>query len=143
MFDIGFWELFVIAVIGLVVLGPERLPGAIRSVQRTMAKVRAFGSKVEAELNHELRVKELHEHLKQIEATDDIEKLSPELKRSLQELKDAAASVQHPYAKPAAEKTSSEAAADGDAGLEQQSVTDSQNASTSSSSSAGKSEDRS
>lgn len=143
MFDIGFWELLVIAVIGLVVLGPERLPGAIRSVQRTMAKVRAFGSKVEAELNHELRVKELHEHLKQIEATDDIEKLSPELKRSLQELKDAAASVQHPYAKPAAEKTSSEAAADGDAGLEQQSVTDSQNASTSSPSSAGKSEDRS
>jgi len=143
MFDIGFWELLVIAVIGLVVLGPERLPGAIRSVQRTMAKVRAFGSKVEAELNHELRVKELHEHLKQIEATDDIEKLSPELKRSLQELKDAAASVQHPYAKPAAEKTSSEAAADGDAGLEQQSAVESPNAATPSSPSAGKSEDRS
>lgn len=99
MFDIGFWELLMIAVIGLVVLGPERLPGAIRSVQRTIAKVRAFGSKMEAEINHELRVKELHEHLKQIEATDDLDKLSPELKRSLKELQDAAASVQHPYAK--------------------------------------------
>lgn len=97
MFDIGFWELLLIAAIGLFVLGPERLPGAIRSVQRGYAKVKAFGSKMEAELNHELRVKELHEHLKQIEAATDVEKLSPELQRSLQELEDAAASVRSPY----------------------------------------------
>ncbi|EGQ9935398.1 twin-arginine translocase subunit TatB, partial [Vibrio vulnificus] len=34
MFDIGFWELVLIFVVGLVVLGPERLPHAIRSVAR-------------------------------------------------------------------------------------------------------------
>ena len=33
MFDIGFWELLLIAIIGLVVLGPERLPVAIRTVR--------------------------------------------------------------------------------------------------------------
>lgn len=98
MFDIGFWELLLIAAIGLLVLGPERLPGAIRSVQRGYAKIKAFGSKMEAELNHELRVKELHDHLKQIESSADMENLSPELKRSLQELEDAAASVRSPYA---------------------------------------------
>ncbi|RUO36789.1 twin-arginine translocase subunit TatB [Aliidiomarina shirensis] len=98
MFDIGFWELLLIAAIGLFVLGPERLPGAIRSVQRGYAKIKAFGSKMEAELNHELRVKELHEHLKQIESSADMEKLSPELKRSMKELEDAAASVRSPYA---------------------------------------------
>ncbi|RUO18963.1 twin-arginine translocase subunit TatB [Aliidiomarina iranensis] len=98
MFDIGFWELLLIAAIGLLVLGPERLPGAIRSVQRGYAKVKAFGSKMEAELNHELRVKELHEHLKQIESSADMENLSPELKRSMKELEEAAASVRSPYA---------------------------------------------
>lgn len=108
MFDIGFWELLVVAVIGLFVLGPERLPGAIRSVQRSIAKVKAFGSKMEAELNHELRVKELHEHLRQIESAADIDKLSPELKRSLAELEQAAASVRSPYAQ------ASEAAANGE-----------------------------
>lgn len=97
MFDIGFWELLIILVIGLLVLGPERLPGAIRSMQRTLAKVRAFGSRMEAEINHELRVKELHDHLKKIESAEDIEKLSPELKRSLAELQQAADSVRNPY----------------------------------------------
>ncbi|WP_194756745.1 Sec-independent protein translocase protein TatB [Aliidiomarina indica] len=98
MFDIGFWELLIIAVIGLLVLGPERLPGAIRSLQRSIAKFRAFGSRMEAEINHELRVKELHDHLKQIESAEDMENLSPELKRSLEELQRAAASVRQPYA---------------------------------------------
>ena len=34
MFDIGFWEMALIFIIGLVVLGPERLPIAIRSVMK-------------------------------------------------------------------------------------------------------------
>ncbi|WP_113907787.1 Sec-independent protein translocase protein TatB [Aliidiomarina celeris] len=98
MFDIGFWELLVIAVIGLFVLGPERLPGAIRSVQRGMAQLRGFGSRMQAELNHELRVKELHENLKKIEEGGDIDNLSPELRRTLEELQQAAAQVNNPYA---------------------------------------------
>lgn len=97
MFDIGFWELIVISVIGLLMLGPERLPGAIRSVQRTLGQVRSFGAKMQAELNHELRVKELHENLKKIEASN-LEDLSPELKRSLAELEAAAEQVREPYA---------------------------------------------
>ncbi|MFU8783734.1 Sec-independent protein translocase protein TatB [Aliidiomarina sp.] len=114
MFDIGFWELLVVAAIGLFVLGPERLPGAIRSLQRTIAQVKSFGSKMEAELNHELRVKELHEHLKQIESAADMENLSPELKRSLQELENAAASVRTPYAAKDMDKAVAELEAEAD-----------------------------
>ncbi|RUO24007.1 twin-arginine translocase subunit TatB [Aliidiomarina minuta] len=110
MFDIGFWELLIIALMGLLVLGPERLPRAIRSVQRGMARARQFGSRMEAELNHELRIKELHENLKKIESADDIDNLPDDLKKSLAELQRAAASVQAPYAKKdaAAEKPSEE-----------------------------------
>ncbi len=99
MFDIGFWELLLVALIGLLVLGPERLPTALRAMQRGIQKAKSFGTSVQAELNHELRIKELHEHLRKAEQLD-ADKLSPELQRSMAELRDAAAAVQRPYAKP-------------------------------------------
>lgn len=40
MFDIGFWELLVIGVLALLILGPERLPGAMRSTINTIRSVR-------------------------------------------------------------------------------------------------------
>lgn len=97
MFDIGFWELVVIVVVGMLVLGPERLPSALRSVQRGIAKVKQYSQRVQDELDHELRIKELHEHLKKAEQ-GSLDDLSPELQRSLTELQDAAAQVQRPYA---------------------------------------------
>lgn len=99
MFDIGFWELLVVVLIGLIVLGPERLPRAVRSVQRAVRSVKQYGSRMEAEINHELRVKELHENLRKIEGSDDLDNLPDDLKRSLQELQQAAQSVNRPYAK--------------------------------------------
>src|SRR5690606_36369009 len=101
MFDIGFWELMVVAVIGLLVIGPERLPGALRSLQRGIQGIKNYGSKVQAELNDELRIKELHEHLAKAE-TLNMEQLPADVQRSLVELRNAAAAVQRPYAKPAA-----------------------------------------
>lgn len=55
MFDIGFWELTVIAVIGLIVLGPERLPVVARAlgtwVGRAKGYVRGLTSELEREVN--------------------------------------------------------------------------------------------
>lgn len=99
MFDIGFWELLIVAVVSLIVLGPERLPRAMRSFQATVQKVRMFSKRMEAEINHELRVKELHENLRKIESAEDLDNLPEELKKSMQELQRAAASVNRPYAK--------------------------------------------
>ena len=98
MFDIGFWELLLIAIVGLLVLGPERLPSALRSVQRTLGGIRSYGQRMQNELDHELRIKELHENLKKAEA-QDFSDLSPELQRSIVELQNAAADVQRPYGK--------------------------------------------
>ena len=96
MFDIGFWELLLIAIVGLLVLGPERLPSALRSAQRTLSGIRSYGQRMQNELDHELRIKELHENLKKAEARD-FSDLSPELQRSIVELQSAADSVQRPY----------------------------------------------
>ncbi|MCP3863885.1 MULTISPECIES: Sec-independent protein translocase protein TatB [Marisediminitalea] len=99
MFDIGFFEILVIGVLALLVLGPERLPGAIRSTLKTVRSVRNMASGFKQEVEHQLRVHELHENLKKAEQ-QGLKDLSPELKDSVDELKKAAESVQEPYKKP-------------------------------------------
>jgi sec-independent protein translocase protein TatB len=104
VFDIGFWELVLISVVGLVVLGPERLPHAIRSVSRFVGAAKSMANSVKDELSHELKVQELQENLRKAEQMG-MKDLSPELKSSVEELKKAAQSVNRPYA----EKTESDA----------------------------------
>ena len=96
MFDIGFLELVIIGIIGLVVLGPERLPTAIRSVRSFVNKIKTFSSNVQTELKEELRVHELHENLKKAEQTS-MQDLSPEVADSVKALKDAADMMNRPF----------------------------------------------
>jgi len=96
MFDIGFWELLVIAVMGLVVLGPERLPVAIRTVRNWLANARRFSDNVKSELSEELRIHELHSNLKKAEESN-LQNLSPEVAESLKTLQEAAEMVNEPY----------------------------------------------
>ncbi|ANS83961.1 Sec-independent protein translocase protein TatB [Vibrio scophthalmi] len=102
MFDIGFWELVLISVVALVVLGPERLPHAIRSVSRFVSQAKTMANNVKDEISHELKVQELQENLRKAEQMG-MEDLSPELKSSVEELKKAAQEVQRPYAQKATE----------------------------------------
>jgi sec-independent protein translocase protein TatB len=98
MFDIGFWEILLICVLALLVLGPERLPGAMRSTLKTVRSVRNMATGFKDEVEQQLRVHELHENLKKAEE-QGLKDLSPELQESVDELKDAAKSVQQPYKK--------------------------------------------
>ncbi|MBP3140546.1 Sec-independent protein translocase protein TatB [Aliivibrio fischeri] len=103
MFDIGFWELILISVVGLVVLGPERLPKAIRSVAQFIGAAKSMANNVKDELSQELKIQELQENLRKAEQMN-MDDLSPDLKKSVEELKQAAADVTRPYAKPEEEK---------------------------------------
>jgi len=96
MFDIGFWELMVIGVLGLLVLGPERLPVAIRTIRSWISSARKFSENVKTELSEELRINELHSNLKKAEQSN-LEDLSPEIADSVKSLKEAAESVTRPY----------------------------------------------
>ena len=64
MFDVGFSELLIIAVVALLVLGPERLPKAARFVGLWMRRARAQWYSVKAELERELASEELQRSLK-------------------------------------------------------------------------------
>lgn len=96
MFDIGFWELMLIGIMGLVVLGPERLPVAIRTIKGWITGVRKFSDTVKAELSEELRIHELHENLKKAEQ-GNMANLSPEVAESVKLLQEAAAMVNEPF----------------------------------------------
>ena len=96
MFDIGFWELIVIAVLGLIVLGPERLPVAIRTLRQWLMSARQFSDNVKNELTEELRIHELHTNLKKAEQSN-MTNLSPEVAKSLKSLQEAADSVNKPF----------------------------------------------
>ena len=102
MFDIGFWELILISVVGLVVLGPERLPHAIRSVSRFVGTAKTMANNVKDEISHELKVRELQDNLRKAEQMG-MKDLSPELQSSVEQLKQAAHDVQRPYTKEQSE----------------------------------------
>lgn len=80
MFDIGFSELLVIAVVALVVLGPERLPKAARFAGLWVRRARAQWNSVKDELERELAADELKRELQQ--ARDALSRAESELHRA-------------------------------------------------------------
>ena len=96
MFDIGFSELLLVLVIGLVVLGPERLPVAVRTVAGWIRALRAMAASVQNELSQELKLQELQDSLKKAEESG-LKNLTPEIKASMDELKEAAESMKRSF----------------------------------------------
>lgn len=54
MFDIGFAELIVIGVVGLLVIGPERLPETVRTASLWLNRIRRGFNEIKAEVQQEL-----------------------------------------------------------------------------------------
>lgn len=63
MFDIGFWELSLIVIVALVVVGPERLPKLIRVTGLWLGRANASLQSIRSEISNELRAEELKQAL--------------------------------------------------------------------------------
>ncbi len=63
MFDIGFSELLVIAVLGLLILGPERLPGAVRTVSLWLGRLRRSFANIKQEIEREVGADDIRRQL--------------------------------------------------------------------------------
>lgn len=103
MFDIGFWEIVLISVIGLIVLGPERLPIAIRSVMRWVNTAKSMANSVQAEISHELKLHEMNENISKV-GKHELSDVAPELKQSIDEIKQTAKEFSAPYEKNKADR---------------------------------------
>lgn len=62
MFDIGFWELLLIGAVGLLVIGPERLPTVATLAGQWVGRIRRYARHMQSEIRDELE----SEHLKQV-----------------------------------------------------------------------------
>lgn len=65
MFDIGFAELIIIAVVGLLVIGPDRLPGAIRTGSLWLGRIKRGFNDIRREVEQELHNDAVMQELKQ------------------------------------------------------------------------------
>lgn len=65
MFDIGFLELVLVGIIGLIVLGPERLPVAARTLGKWVGRARKMVNQFTQEIDKEIEIEELKKKLKQ------------------------------------------------------------------------------
>ncbi|HHT0061840.1 TPA: Sec-independent protein translocase protein TatB [Raoultella planticola] len=108
MFDIGFSELLLVFVIGLIVLGPQRLPVAVKTVASWIRTLRSLAATVQNEITQELKLQEFQESLKKVEKAS-LDNLTPELKASMDELREAAESMKRSYTAHDPEKASDEA----------------------------------
>lgn len=63
MFDIGFSELLVCAIVALLVLGPERLPGAVRTVGRWVGRARHTVNQFTDQIDREMRAEEIRKRI--------------------------------------------------------------------------------
>lgn len=64
MFDIGFFELLVVFVIGLLVLGPERLPKVVRAIGQWTGRAKATLNNLKYEMEREAYNEEMKERFK-------------------------------------------------------------------------------
>ncbi|MGH8079017.1 MAG: Sec-independent protein translocase protein TatB [Lysobacter sp.] len=98
MFDIGFSEVFVIAIVALIVLGPERLPKAARFAGLWVRRARAQWYSVKSELENELADEDLKRSLRQAQA--DLRDAQTQLRDSGQIMREGADDLNRRIAAP-------------------------------------------
>ena len=72
MFEVGFSEIALIAVVALLVLGPERLPGVARTVGALVRRARASWQNVKTEIERELAAEDLKKSLDEARRAADV-----------------------------------------------------------------------
>ena len=74
MFDIGFPELMIVSIVALLVVGPERLPGAIRSMSLWIGRFRRSFTNIKQEIEKEIGADEIRSQLYNESIMQDLEK---------------------------------------------------------------------
>ena len=73
MFDIGFFELLLVLLVGLVVLGPKRLPEAIKSISRSLLWIKKQANRSKQEMAKAFGLNEIYQDSRNEEILIDLE----------------------------------------------------------------------
>ncbi|MEZ5872131.1 MAG: Sec-independent protein translocase protein TatB [Nitratireductor sp.] len=108
MFDVGWTELVVIAMVAILVVGPKDLPGMLRTFGKTVSQLRRMAGDFQKQFDDALKEAELDD-VKKIASSKSFQPLEDARKSMLDFQKDVNKSVKEledaPAAKPAAETT--------------------------------------
>ena len=83
MFDIGFLELLVIALITLVVMGPERLPEAIKTISLWIGRLKQQLAKTRQDMENEVGMDDIRHQLHNEQVLKDLGEQKDQLEQSL------------------------------------------------------------
>ncbi len=86
MFDVGFWEIVVISVLGLLFLGPRRLPQVISKVGHWAGRARAMARGLKVQLEREVRLSEFKDDIGNLK--DDVGHLKDDMEDLREEVED-------------------------------------------------------
>lgn len=89
MFDIGWSELVVIAVVALVVIGPKELPTVLRTIGEWMTKIRRMASEFQGQFQDAMREAELADLKKQVDTMTDFTSGANPLESTRREIESA------------------------------------------------------
>ena len=94
MFDVGFFELMLIGVVALLVVGPERLPMLARTAGKWLGKGKQMISSVKADIAQEMKAEELKKILEQQQQSNPVHEILDDTRKTLNEIeKDARSSL--------------------------------------------------
>ena len=96
MFDFGFWEIAIIGIITLIVVGPEKMPALARKAGLYAGKFKKFVSKIQNDINNEIKSEELKEQLTIKDEESLLSQTVEEAKSSIDEIKKEAAKISDP-----------------------------------------------
>ena len=82
MFDIGFPELMLSAIVGLLVIGPDRLPEALRTLGLWLGRMRRSFQSVKAEIEKEIGMDEVRKPLHNEAVMDEMKRIEREVKET-------------------------------------------------------------
>lgn len=87
MFQIGFFELVVVGLVALVVLGPERLPGAIRTMSLWIGRLRRSFNSIKTEIEKEIGADEIRRQLRNEEIMEKFRHTQSQVQNSISSIK--------------------------------------------------------
>lgn len=94
MFDFGFWELVVVLVVALLVVGPERLPQVARTAGLWIGRLRRMADGMREEIRRELEAEELKKGLQDLKDESGFDELEREMRATEGEVRDGLESAQ-------------------------------------------------
>ena len=100
MRDVGFWELLLVSVIALIFIGPEKLPGTIRTVALMVGRFRRSLANLRMEFENEIGADEIRQQLHNEAVMNSLKETRSELDNTIAETKRTIHNVTHPLATP-------------------------------------------